>query len=861
MIDQTTKLDLGNKSISSIEGLQLFTNLGHGDKPDVKSMLRTSTQGNSAGNLDPEATELDLSGNRLTDISTLSTLTNLQTLNLSNNQISDITPLAGLTNLRLLGLSRNKIIDHQYNDSNNSANGLDPLAHLNMLDSLDLSFNKLNGFPLFDKNNNFISSFAPLSRLPLRQLNLSHNRIMELGTDSLDNANANPFSTMRNLRYLDLSFNQIGNIQFLNALNPSEDGLAYLNLNQNRLQDESGSTWQKPVLAPIAHLTHLYSLGLGFNHVNDLKPLNGLTNLFELNLTGTQSVDLTPLSKLTNLQQLYIGVGSRNYTDKPYPDPNNPGGFRFEQIYTDGSWDNNDQCGNDQGCIIDQPLSDITPLKNLNKLETLYLNNSAITDLTPLATMTSLSKLDLSSEPQNGDRVGKISDVTPLGELNNLSELYLRGNRISDITALTRFDRIRQIDVSGNIIHSLPSLEELHCIESFIAEDNQIERIVEPSTTTKFNGSLDLKNNRIQDLMPLAKYDCINELRLDNNQISDISPIAHNNVGGLFLTNNRISDISTLAGNREIVNLFLSNNKVKDITALRTMASLAAVDLCSNQVADITPIASLQQLKYLYLSGNGIDDITPLKNLINLRYLWLENNHISDATPLAGLTKLSSLTIGKQNISLPSAAITPTMTVESARGLDGTHLQPMTITPDSGIYDKTTGLVSWKQLNGIDHIGLSFNQNIQVGTANAIFSGTISQEITSSGSGTTPTPATHTVTFNSTGGSAVNSEIINTGDKAIEPNPPTREGFVFNRWQIKDNNGKLVDYDFGKVLTSDITLYATWTHLHRHLRHRWRHTRKVADHRLWENCYRTCRSEPQRVSVPEVADQSRRQAY
>ncbi|MEG5057746.1 leucine-rich repeat domain-containing protein [Microcoleus sp. A2-C5] len=61
-----------------------------------------------AGTDDPEAaeqilssmTELDLRSNRITDISSLGSLTNLTTLNLGRNRITDISSLGSLTKKR-----------------------------------------------------------------------------------------------------------------------------------------------------------------------------------------------------------------------------------------------------------------------------------------------------------------------------------------------------------------------------------------------------------------------------------------------------------------------------------------------------------------------------------------------------------------------------------------------------------------------------------------------------------------------------------------------------------------------------------------------------------------------------------------
>ncbi len=61
------------------------------------------------------------------------------------------------------------------------------------------------------------------------------------------------------------------------------------------------------------------------------------------------------------------------------------------------------------------------------------------------------------------------------------------------------------------------------------------------------------------------------------------------------------------------------------------------------------------------------------------------------------------------------------------------------------------------------------------------------------------------VSFNSNGGSSVQSQTIVNNGKVTKPNNPTRVGYTFKEWQL--NNKK---YDFNTPVTSNITLVALW---------------------------------------------------
>ena len=64
----------------------------------------------------------------------------------------------------------------------------------------------------------------------------------------------------------------------------------------------------------------------------------------------------------------------------------------------------------------------------------------------------------------------------------------------------------------------------------------------------------------------------------------------------------------------------------------------------------------------------------------------------------------------------------------------------------------------------------------------------------------------YTVTFNSNGGSAIDSQNIIEGNYVIQPNNPTKTGYTFVKWQLNGN-----DYDFNTAVTGNITLTAVWT--------------------------------------------------
>ena len=94
--------------------------------------------------------------------------------------------------------------------------------------------------------------------------------------------------------------------------------------------------------------------------------------------------------------------------------------------------------------------------------------------------------------------------------------------------------------------------------------------------------------------------------------------------------------------------------------------------------------------------------------------------------------------------------------------------------------------------------------NISKGIRAYGFSYTYNEEIPDEGT-------YYTVTFESNGGSSVSEQQVNNNDttKAVEPNEPTQDGYVFAGWYDNENlEGN--PFDFDTYITGNLTLYAKW---------------------------------------------------
>ena len=184
-----TELPVPGADIRDLTGLEFATNLAY---LDLRYNFRITDISSLSGLTNLKTFYLGC--NRFTDLSPLSGLTNLTDLNIGGNGFRDISSLSGLTNLTRLVLGNNAITDIS------SLSGLTNLTRL-----------VLGGNDLTD-----ISSLSGLTNLT--RLVLGRNAITDIS----------PLAGLTNLNYLDLRHNAITDVSPLAGLtNLTSPTLAY----------------------------------------------------------------------------------------------------------------------------------------------------------------------------------------------------------------------------------------------------------------------------------------------------------------------------------------------------------------------------------------------------------------------------------------------------------------------------------------------------------------------------------------------------------------------------------------------------------------------------------------------------------
>lgn len=189
------------------------------------------------------------------------------------------------------------------------------------------------------------------------------------------------------------------------------------------------------------------------------------------------------------------------------------------------------------------------------------------------------------------------------------------------------------------------------------------------------------------------------------------------NLSTVQLSNNDIVSVGPLARLTKLTELEMYGNLIADFTPLSTLTSLTKLGLGDNDLTDITPLAPLTALTTLNLSHNAITSIDALAGMTKLKYLWASGNQISNADVVNNLTSLAGGDLSTNGV-LSAANITSdpeeylvmtgqaiktkvtvkhgdTVTAAMPISYDGKPVTPVGI-DNNGTFDAATGRVTWQ---------------------------------------------------------------------------------------------------------------------------------------------------------------------
>ncbi len=201
---------------------------------------------------------------------------------------------------------------------------------------------------------------------------------------------------------------------------------------------------------------------------------------------------------------------------------------------------------------LSQPITDISPVRALPKLELLFAVGTATPNYAPAPAVSLADLRPLRGLPLRVLRLGanRVRDLGPLADMP-LDELHLTHTEVEDLTPLAK------------------------C----------------PLRTLHLNGT------PVADLGPLKGMKQLIFLNATNTRVRDLTPLAGLKLQTLLLSNTAVRDLGPLRG-MPLTSLWLDGTKVEDLAPLEGM-SLAGLRLAGAPIQSLAPLTNLAGLQSL----------------------------------------------------------------------------------------------------------------------------------------------------------------------------------------------------------------------------------------------------------------------
>ena len=321
--------------------------------------------------------------------------------------------------------------------------------------------------------------------------------------------------------------------------------------------------------------------------------LNLMPNIEVLGIGYTSIDDITPVYKFKKLKQLYVSrTGIKDYSF-------------IKNIPTLEGIDFSENDIQDISFLKDYPnlklvsaagnnIENIDVLKNLTNLESLNLDNNKIKDISALKDLNHLRAVSLENN--------NITKLDALSNKNELERLFLSNNSGLELSTLKN-DNLEQLTVNNTNIRDLSVVSNLPKLKKIVANDNKITTLSHLKNA-KVLESVEVNNNKIDSLD--FENSTITSLEIKNNKLEDINNVYKlTGLENLDASGNKISEFPSNKQNK-LINLTVNNNVIRTMENVNNLTALKYLTMSNNYVSTLALKEKNKTLEYLDISHNTI---------------------------------------------------------------------------------------------------------------------------------------------------------------------------------------------------------------------------------------------------------------
>ncbi len=504
--------------------------------------------------------------------------------------------------------------------------------------------------------------------------------------------NLEPLGKLIDLRYLDISDTQLGDLYPLRNLTKLE----VLNCSKTLVSD----------LSPLKYATSLREINCEYTRVDDLEVLTNFSKLEKLYCSHTYVHQLPALKSLEDLRCASTAITNIEsltaMTSLVYLDASETSISDLQPVASTASvtWLN----------LENTPVTNLEPLKALINLETLVINNTPVADLESLNGLPKLQKVYCDNTPIKKPEANRFMAINPQVLVIYASEQMLDwwqalnpdwqqifGKYVSLDTInkenLAQVANLAEIDISDHSsvqtlepLAALTNLKTLNCTNTRIRDLTPLEGMVNLE-------QLNLAGTKVDSIGALSSARNLKILNFDQTQVRSLLPL--NNISGIqrlscentpiepdkirqFIREHPetiviykteqlslwwnalppawkkelqeqvvVGDVPDREQLHELAFLnsltIEDNSQINSLAPLQEFVRLTELTLTGTRVADLSPLSDMYTLRALICARNPIRSLEPLSPLTDLVYLDFQNTPVEDLRPLRDMISLETL--------------------------------------------------------------------------------------------------------------------------------------------------------------------------------------------------------------------------
>ncbi|CAL6025237.1 Conserved_hypothetical protein [Hexamita inflata] len=554
---------------------------------------------------------------------------------------SRINGLAKMSQLTELNLGLNMLTD----------DCLEIIGSMKNLQCLDLSINRLENVDKLKQLGN------------LRALDLNQNFIKTV--DCLE--------SLAGLQNLDISYNQVSQVKALENM----ENMKVLNISHNKINS----------MQCLAKMKNIVSLDISFNQIISVEICKDFKMLNDLRTQKNKIQDFSTIMSHQNCTQTWqgeqnqmddqdyanAGLTTRQITNLKMGQKYNQNNNEMLKIYQDKIV-NSELTINNDNKVMNLLFSDVHKVKKITVdncqnvvfdmapvyVQVLAVRNSKLSHITNIYQMEQLTDLDLSGNA--------IRDVSELGALKNIIRLNLSSNDIYRIDSLKDLLKLQYLNLSNNKILFCEPLKDLsitdlqinqNLINDFIyilqMKNFKIQFIGEyaphhEQTVTDFQYYLGENFGTAEEARKLMKQQT-------QNNVKQLEILLYCDI--LYRNQSKSSGDEFVIENEEKLTSIectdwlnvrkLTVRKCNNLKFERVPKNITHLTANDCQLYHVNGIEQMKQLSTLNLNNNKLLFIKPVSALTNLQQFSAEQNFITDFHNIKSLPNFNITFVSPQN--------------------------------------------------------------------------------------------------------------------------------------------------------------------------------------------------------------------